>query len=362
MRVWQLLLVAMLAVCVSCGHARSSHFYESGPVIYATNFGNSTLSFRLSDGAALGDVLVGADQNTTSRAPAISLLGFCFQEDNLYLVDQRAGEETNGGVQLYAKRIRRGVTDFVRKDDLVGISAPNGPFAPQDVLIRNNIAYVIDIGDRDLALNGRIARFDLRANKVLGDLSLKGLTTYLPTDGFHPTGAVFGPDDGLYVTARSLANPAPGFVFKWNVMKNKFLGVIIQQDERDTFLRNLHRPDSPRFGPDGTFTVNSFRIVSNATDLDRILVFPPKRRWGGMQPYTIDIPNASNGDRIFSQESIFGPHGKLYASTNSSEIRAYRVPSKNTSYKVIVPADASRLNLRNIGFEKTDCATLAYRD
>ncbi len=56
-------------------------------------------------------------------------------------------------------------------------------------------------------------------------------------------------------------------------------------------LNPCHRPDGPRFGPDGTLVISAFR--ADAKDTDKLLIFPP----GGRPAYYIvtQVANETEG-------------------------------------------------------------------
>ncbi len=63
-----------------------------------------------------------------------------------------------------------------------------------------------------------------------------------------------------------------------------------------------HRPDSPRFGPDGTLVINAFR--ADANDVDKLLVFPSFPEMDQAYFISTQVANQTDGGpREFAQDT-----------------------------------------------------------
>jgi hypothetical protein len=234
---------------------------------------------------------------------------------------------------------------------LVSRNDPNAPDVPRGMVLRDNVLYVGNLADKvsPQMIPGEVDRYDANSGKFLGKL----VPANFPGP-FEPRGVVFGPDGGLYVSSFDAANPAVGYVVRFDPASGA--STIIASNNTVT---DLHRPEGLTFGPDGRLYVTSFRKdPGQSTDIDRVLVLDPTT---GAEVKSIAL-DALNQPRAFAEAILFGPGGRLFApiTGNGPDTGAVR------SYDV---SDGSFVNFEPPGtlgspwyltFGQTDPATLAY--
>jgi hypothetical protein len=275
---------------------------------------------------------------------------------NLLVVSQSPLLSTNGAVLVFDR------IDGTQLAPLVPSTAPDGPFAPQGIVLGpHNIVYVADIGLPASGINGRVTLWHARTGAYLGDLDPNGFTGEV----YRPRGLVFGPDGYLYATNPYAVAGTGGAILKFDTKAGALVDTVYQCSSTATDC-DLHRPDGLAFGPDGLLYVTSFR--RDASDIDRILIFDVTNT---EDPLVDSIDLGGTGDeRAFAQGLLFGPDG-LYVPISgggpaySGSVRIYDVTTElePEPYTVFVPATSAGgplVNPRYLTFGQTDPATLAY--
>ena len=83
-----------------------------------------------------------------------------------------------------------------------------------------------------------------------------------------------GPDNKLYVTARSLVNPGVGYIFRFNRDLTRDQQFLISS----TNISNLRRPDSPRWSNDfSALVVTSFNEPNASSPASIVVIFESGR-------------------------------------------------------------------------------------
>jgi DNA-binding beta-propeller fold protein YncE len=265
---------------------------------------------------------------------------------NLLLANQNANTGIAGEILQFDGRGKL-------LSQLVKSNRPDGPWAPQGIILVNGILFVADLQSKPTAENpippGTLRRYD-SSGAFLGAWVPDPLVFVEP---FHPRGVVHGPDGYIYVS--NVPNlPAPaGTGLGGQVLRFRDDGTFV-----DSFISSaggvgaLNRPSGLVFGPDGKrLYVTSFR--ANPGDNDKILIYE-----GRTLVDWIDLDVAA-GARAFAQALLFGPGGKLFVPiSNTGEVRRYDVATKQAE-PFVAPGGTLELPWF-LTFGKSSPGTLGY--
>lgn len=291
--------------------------------------------------------------------------GLLVQSGRLIVSNQNVGLASPGDI------LRYDLATGAFTGALVPGDAPQSPFAPRGIVLRDGLLFVASVQGPD-APDGSLTDGTLSVYSAEGGAFLGNLPAPTPpafTGQFHPRGVVFGPDGRLYVSVLNLP-PTPtspsqcgGSVLRYDVPTGnpatwKFRDVFVTNPVDCTKnVNDLHRPEGLVFGPDGNLYVTSFLASTDATatdDTDQILIFDPTGRPVGR----IGLDRAG-GPRTYAQAILFGPGGKLFVPiTNTGELRRYDVTT--TLYDSFVSTGTLK-SPWYLTFGRTDPATLAYQ-
>jgi outer membrane protein assembly factor BamB len=298
--------------------------------------------------------------------------GFIFHEDQMLLVDQQINQDNAGFVDVLDK------TETSWKfNRVIPSGAADAVFAPRELVVKNDLVYVADITNAQTT-SGQLLAYNITTGlkKYAVDVPLLEKAMQPQVQGetffFNPTGLVFGPDNKLYVTARSLVNPDVGYIFRFNRDLTRDQQFLISS----TNISNLRRPDSPRWSNDfSALVVTSFNEPkANPPAFDQLIVIPGAEK-GFTRSYSLPLVTANPGQRNLAQKIVFGPDDYLYVGIttrfdsnvskalidNAAAVYKFKFILDKTDiiYEVVVRA-GTLTSPFNLGFLRTDPATLRY--
>ena len=340
-----LMLLAMVALLVSFGSgtalAQKLYIGDNG------DFPNNTVK--------------AVDLNITSHTGVVSTFvannpaegpfgarGVLFQGGNFLVANQNVGTPNAGDVLSY-----NGVTGAFQKE-LVPNSSPNAPWAPRGMILGKDgkSLYVANIQVNDTSDPGTVKVYNTLTGNFIKNISSPAS---FPSDQFHPRGVVFGPDDLLYVSSRTLNNPSDdgGWVLRFNA-DGSFHDVFINDTGG---LGKLNSPEGLVFGPDKNLYITS--LVS--LDSNGVPITPGETNSIRIYNSAGTFLNAIDlGQNARALALLFGPDGNLFVPISTTgELRSFDIYKnyKEADYSL---SGESLISPWYLTFQNTDPHTLNY--
>jgi len=340
-----LILIVAVAPLIGLG-TRSALAQE----LYIGDAGdNSVKKVDLTDGTATVTTFVQSESGGL-KGP----MGLLFNGDSLLVSNQNVGTTIPGEILSFD-----GVSGAF-EGAFVPSSDQNAPAVPRGIILGDQaeVAFLY-VANLTTALGvrgkstGTVNTYDANG-KFLAVLEAKGF----PNNQFHPRSVVFGPDDLLYVSMRTLKKDGlGGWVLRFSP-DGSFFDVFIADQGG---VGQLNRPEGLVFSPDGNLYITSFRAAPGDTDSIRIYDAD------GVFERKIDLHNGTTDPRVFAQALLFGPNGNLFVpiqtspnpALSSGELRSYDTTT-DTYDSIVTFASGSLLQPWYLTFKDTDPHTLNY--